>query len=121
MQDNTGLPDTQLIGLIREFDSLTALVESTFRVWAERGNEQQGERAILPLVDQQGKLLTRICKVSATTQDGLRARAESYCAWDSDMRLLVHEPDNPDREWGDRILACLLRDLLGLRFRSAQE
>jgi hypothetical protein len=105
-------PDTDLLALINEFNSLTELVESNYRRVCTSSEEHEAELTAAPLEARQVVLLARICSMHAVTSRGLRARAASLLLWDSGIRRLADAPDNANFPLEDRMLAALLRDLM---------
>jgi hypothetical protein len=68
---------------------------------------------IEPFQDAQYDLLNRICAIRAVTLAGHVARARTYNLWDPNV-LMRTDAEDEDGGWDDRLLAALLRDMVGV-------
>jgi hypothetical protein len=102
-------PDAELLEACAEFDALEHRINDLYSKGAtpiEDDNERN--KAIQPFTRRQSELIDRIC-TRATTREGLLARARSLTIWAPDL-LKNH---TPHACWDNRMVATLLRDLLG--------
>ncbi len=108
-------PDAELLAALAEFDALevqihppTHLAPQTFEA------EQDFDNNIEPLRDRQRVVLAQICTLRATTPEGWQARARSFVVWKEGIGR-PPEKDNPDGYHDGRMIAALIRDLVGER------
>jgi hypothetical protein len=95
-------PDAELIALCAEIDKLEDKINSfpheTLR------DEEASAILVQRLKDQQDPLIDMICNMTATTLEGLQARARTIIKWAPDML------DNP-HDIAEMMVATLLQDL----------
>ena len=103
-------PDAELLRVLARFGHL----EET--IWPAGGTgcqtiEEEDDRArlVAPLRAEQAALVDHACALRAITLDGLRARAQVLLLWDTELPTA----DTPESCIDDRMLAALIRDLVG--------
>ncbi len=103
-------PDRELIAVCAEFDAIERHINSHY-AGGSRNIEDDEERdvAIAPFQEAQEPLLERIIALRATTPDGFKARARTLALWNQDAMRQI----GPGHYLEDRMLAALLRDLVG--------
>ncbi len=103
-------PDRELIAVCAEFDAIERHINSHF-AGGSRKIEDDDERdgAVAPFQEAQEPLLERIIALRATTSDGFKARARTLAGWNQDAMRQI----GPGHYLEDRMLAALLRDMVG--------
>ncbi len=103
-------PDRELIGVCAEFDAIERHINSHYAGGSRKiEDDEERDGAIAPFQEAQAPLLERIIALRATTLDGFMARARTLALWDLDAMRQI----GPGHYLEDRMLAALLRDMVG--------
>ena len=103
-------PDAELLSALARFGEIEHTIWPTEGAGCRTIEEEDARaRLMAPLRAEQAALVNRACALRATTLDGLRARARVLLLWDTELPTA----DAPESCIDDRMLAALIRDLLG--------
>jgi len=103
-------PDAALIAVCAEFDAIERHIVSHYAGGSRKiEDDEERDVAIAPFQEAQAPLLERIIALRATTPDGFMARARTLALWDLDAMRQI----GPGHYLEDRMLAALLRDMVG--------
>ena len=103
--------DGELLAVCAEFDALERQLNAMHTGGANAiADHDERDAAQRPLQERQSDLLDRMCELPARTPEGVLAKARSLDLWDKGQ---IEENGTADGYWDERMLASLMRDLLG--------